>query len=415
MYRFILVLLLLAACDSYAQKKQQLKTGQPFPYTESFFVRGEKGGQRTIESYKGKYLLLDLFGSNCVECFQNMPKLDSFQVKYGKELNILLIGKVDYRLGELCRKFRERFNLKLDIAEDSALFAVIQYYFLPTYIWIGPDGLIKAVTEPDRVTVRNIETFISGNPLPFGELQLAQPFVKSKEFLTGGNGGADSNYLYRSILSRWNPSLPYLSHTKMEFEPGSRAFHAFGNTMEELFRLAFFGTHFWKYGDSLNGVVWPHPIISDSIKPETDDRYCYSASYRASVPPDLSIMLKSTLEQYFGYKGKVIRQSMPYYSVKIASSYVDTIRTKGLKTSRKRTHASLNYTNVSLNEVIAILDYYNSSRIPLINESGVDDKIDVNINAILTVEEDFIKALGEIGIIVEKKNKMMEVLLLYKE
>jgi len=368
-----------------------------------------------MEDYKGKYLLLDLFSSNCIQCFQNLPRLDSINKQYGKDLTILLVGKRDYKLEGLYEKYRKRFNLQLDVSIDSVLFTKVKYFFLPTYVWIGPDGLIRAVSAPDQVTVENIERFISGKPLPFGALPIVQGFDPKKDYLIEGNGGPDSNYLIRSIFGKWDPTLPYFTPDKLQFSLETNKFTTLGKTMEGLYRYAYFNSSFWRYGDSLNGKVWLHPVLPDGETSQGDERYCFSASYKGERMPDLTLLLKNTLEQYFGYKGSVLQQQKPYYSVQVIPAFRERLKTRGEKSIRRRTHASLDYRNVTIDQVIERIAYYNTSKLPFVNETGIDYNIDVIVEAILTNENDFFAALKKIGILIEKKYRLMDVLVLSRD
>lgn len=413
MLRLLIMVLLIAPGYSVAQKAA-LTPGKPFPYSGKFLVNNRIPQYKTLDSYKGKYLLLDLFSSNCIQCFQNLSKLDSFNRKYEKKLTILLIGLKDNKLEALYEKFRKRYNLQLDVSIDSVLIRKVKVFFLPTYVWIGPDGLIRAVSAPDKVTAANIDRFINGQSLPFDVVSETQPFDPKKDYLSEGNGGADSNYLIRSVLGKWNPTLPYITPEKLQFLPESRKFITLAKTMEGLYRYAYFNKHFWLYGDSLNGKTWLYPILPDGEISQEDDKFCFAASYKTEHAPNLGMLLKTTLEQYFGYTGSIVQKQMPYYSVSVMPAFKEQLRTKGGKLIAKHSHASLDYRNVTLDKVIERISYYSTAKIPFLNESEINYNVDVTIEAILTDENDFFGALQKIGIVIERKYRLMDVLVLSK-
>ena len=127
------------------------------------------------------------------------------------------------------------------------------------------------------------------------------------------------------------------------------------------------------------------------------------------------MLLKNTLEQYFGYKGSVLQQQKPYYSVQVIPAFRERLKTRGEKSIRRRTHASLDYRNVTIDQVIERIAYYNTSKLPFVNETGIDYNIDVIVEAILTNENDFFAALKKIGILIEKKYRLMDVLVLSRD
>ena len=78
------------------------------------------------------------------------------------------------------------------------------------------------------------------------------------------------------------------------------------------------------------------------------------------------------------------------------------------------TYISPKCSNRPSHERIAYYNYTGDSRedIPFINETGVNFNVDVSFEAILTVRDEFFAALKEIGIIVELKSRIMDVLIL---
>ena len=83
----------------------------------------------------------------------------------------------------------------------------------------------------------------------------------------------------------------------------------------------------------------------------------------------------------------------------------------------RNNHARIYLRNVPIDLLIERIAYYNytgDSRedIPFINETGVKFNVDVSFEAILTVRDEFFAALREIGIIVELKSRIMDVLIL---
>jgi hypothetical protein len=416
MQRLILMALLLAHTHLHAQK-QPLISGKPFPYTGSFITNSPSKQTKTIESYRGKYLLLNLFGSICGQAFEILPRLDSFNRKYKSDLSILLIGLKDYKIESLYDKYREYFNLQLEVSIDSIVIPSVKTYFLPTFVWIDTNGLIKGVSGPDKVTPENIERFISGQALPFENLSAPIVFDNTKDYLNENNDGSFSKYLLRSMLGKWDSTLPIGFPDKLMFSSSSNKFSAIGLRMADLYRYAYFGARYWgNYGDSLYGKVWIYPIFSDSAPTSLAERFCFSASYQGTNVPDLSAVLKSNLQQYFGYRGRIEKRLMPYYSVTIKPDKLDSLKSKGGPQRKQGSHASINYQNVTMDQLLDRIAYYfyteNGYDIPILNQTDLKFNVDVKVEAIFTVRKEIIRALNSIGIVIELKQRMMDVLVL---
>ncbi len=410
MQRLLLWTLIFASGYTYAQKIP-LAVGKPFPYSEKFVISYPESRVRTIENYKGKYLLLVLFGSECIQNFKYLPGLDSLSKKHKDHLTVLHIGRKDHKIEEMYRNYQRYFNLGLEVAFDSVSFQKIRVYFLPTYVWIGEDGLIRGVSDPSGLTRDNMTTFLSGKPLPFGTVSETLSDKTSSEIFNK----CDSNSLFRTKLGIWNSTIPYHYPKKLAFE--SNQFHVSGVYLEGLYRYAYFGTGFWDYGDSLDGKAWLYPLLKGDSVFFSPQKYCFSASYTGANPPDLRSVLKSNLEEYFGYKGEIVRRSMPYYSVTVVPDKMEALRTRGEKKVWRNNHARIYLRNVPIDLLVERIAYYNYTGenrqdIPFINETGIDFNVDVSFDAILTVRDEFFAALRKIGIIVELKSRTMDVLIL---
>lgn len=103
MYRIyvFLIVLVLVACNNTAD----LSEGKQIPQFENVdFISGEKISNNSL---KGKYTLIDFWGTWCGHCIDGIPDLVEIHKMYGDKLNILSIAtdKPQDR-----RKLRELIN-----------------------------------------------------------------------------------------------------------------------------------------------------------------------------------------------------------------------------------------------------------------------------------------------------------------
>jgi len=93
------------------------------------------------------------------------------------------------------------------VAYDDRLFEQFKVSFVPACIWIDDKGVLKAITTSAEVTDENVRAFISGNPIKMvimSDISNPQIFDANRPLLLDGNGGNDSDFLFRSVLSHWN-------------------------------------------------------------------------------------------------------------------------------------------------------------------------------------------------------------------
>lgn len=410
MQRLLLWTLLLASEHVIAQK-QPMNAGDIFPYQNEINFINPGNHSKAIKSFKGKPLLLVLFGSECVVGFKYLPFLDSLQKKHGDKMSVVLVGKKDKKIFDLYARYQDHYKLSLEIAIDSIIFQRVKVNFLPTFVWINKEGIIQGVSSHEKLSGPIISRFIDANSLPFGSLPTLNYFDPTRPYILGGNGGSDSNYLVRTVFGKWDPTIPFYSS---EYEPvlSKNVFNALGFSLEDLYRYAYFGMHYWGYGDSLNGKVWVTPRLLNPDAATTVQRYCFSVSYQGNNRPDIRAILQNILFQQFGYNISVETKTMPYYAVTLQPEKLQSLMAKGGKTSRKSSHGFLNYKNVSINEIIRRIANYNDFAIPFINETNLSGNVDVEVQAIFTDSENFYTALREIGIIIERKYKPMKVITL---
>ncbi len=412
MIRYLIVAMILVSSPAFAQTKMELDIGKPFPYNESFTLSHPKSKKMNVEDFKGKYLLLQLFSSQCVLSFKGLSLLDTLQRKNDKNFNVLLISLRDNKIETLYNKFKSHYKLELKMSVDSSLLSRLRFYFLPTYIWIDPSGIIQAVSGPDKVTSANVQRFISGQKLGFSDLIRPSPFNEKNDFLNNGNGGADSNYLFRSVLSNWNESIPYYTPRELKFDANTKKFAALGASLSMLLRYAYFGKPYIEYADSLNGSVWPHPVFEFNHA-ANQSLYCYAVSYKNSPAPKLSQLLQTAISQTLGLNVSIESREMPYYEISFDSVKQNLIRSDGGRTVQRHSHASLNDSNITIADLINRLEYYNTGEIPFITTGWFPNRFSIKLERILTDQNDFFEGLRTLGFLISKKSKSMKVIMVH--
>ncbi len=88
-YWLLLVFITLFTKTSIAQG---IQIGDNCPDVEIKQIINYPSGNARLSDFKGKALLIDFWFSACTACIEVMPKLDSLQREYGKDLQILLVN-----------------------------------------------------------------------------------------------------------------------------------------------------------------------------------------------------------------------------------------------------------------------------------------------------------------------------------
>ncbi|RYD97156.1 MAG: TlpA family protein disulfide reductase [Sphingobacteriales bacterium] len=136
-------------------------------------IAGVKGTEKiSLNSYAGKAIILDLWGSWCGTCISRFPHVDSLNKAYSDELQFLLVNtssrdKDPKEVQAFVKRYlSDKANFSVPFISQSPAFnAVFFARALPHYVWIGKDRKVKAITDWLQVTPANIEKLIANQPL----------------------------------------------------------------------------------------------------------------------------------------------------------------------------------------------------------------------------------------------------------
>lgn len=120
--------------------------------------------KRTLQDYRGKWLIIDFWATYCQACINAVPHLNDLQSEFAKDLNILMVTteKANY-----IKSFIEinRFlkgNKLPSVVEDTILQKTFPHIIIPHEIWIDPEGVIRAITGNEEITADNIRSMVQG-------------------------------------------------------------------------------------------------------------------------------------------------------------------------------------------------------------------------------------------------------------
>ncbi|RZL69765.1 MAG: redoxin domain-containing protein, partial [Pedobacter sp.] len=108
----------------------------------------------SLADFKGKAIIIDFWASWCLPCLRNMPVLDSLYRDKKADLQVIMMNASSSRDGYLKERKFIRGYLKQRPAFISTIVLrnnLFRQYFrftiVPHYVWIGADGIVKAITE----------------------------------------------------------------------------------------------------------------------------------------------------------------------------------------------------------------------------------------------------------------------------
>jgi thiol-disulfide isomerase/thioredoxin len=134
--------LALAACEPPDTEKVPEAPAATNEAAPPFALETLDGGQVTLDSLRGKPVVLDFWATWCAPCEDQIPVLNAFQAQYGERVSVIGIS-VDWD-----RKAVAPFAAKLRVSYpvlygDEQLGEQYGVLGLPTLFVLGPDGRIQ--------------------------------------------------------------------------------------------------------------------------------------------------------------------------------------------------------------------------------------------------------------------------------
>lgn len=433
----------------------------------------------SLSDFKGKWLILDMWGLGCSACVQSFPKMNEIHKRFRDRVQLIMIGDYYWKLESHIKKFYEfvdmRMDLEFPVAYDSLFRVKYNVPSFPHIIVADPDGIVRYITQ--SVTIEDIENLLLNKEAEIVQLR-EQPDVEQEDgqivfnpkipYLTNGvaaNGGIDTNFIFRSILSKSDSKSPgsrdnlidlslipdsKLKHSLTINHPSTiGTFNCFRRSVSELYKIAYTGLPFWGNAtdpleSNFYGVIYPKLIleIKDSSLFQPDwVNYRNVFNYSLTVPQskaDASCMrgiMQNDLKNYFGYEVRVETRRMPVYRlVVIDENKVKKLRSTGGKTiygdpisnpkPDARTYIGLYQGRWAKNVPLSSIAFFPVEAIskkehtgwaeipPIIDETNIDYNIDYVLNAYEFDFEEIRKAFREIGLDYVEGKKEMQVIVI---
>jgi thiol-disulfide isomerase/thioredoxin len=459
MYKWLVILLFFFCEQAMAQeqepfdqhngKNRPVSVDSIVPDFRLYSVLNYKKAEVNLSEFKGKAILIDFWAAFCQPCLAQFPKLQSIQEKYRQHLQIITITyDSTQKITALFEKIRyQGFNLLTATrgansnANDSLFFA-FPHKYIPHYIWIDKDRILKAVTGYEAVNEDNIALLVSGGPLPFMgqpdsnalELHRAALYSYQESDITERLMLNDSikGLIGYSMLSAYNKKYPPSSAIDNNGIYDERRIRTWNLPLSTMMRMAFGSLS----KDPREQVLVPVPRVFFNIRDSgtlrkltvnftappdtTSDMYCYDLITTGKGMRLLQERMKEDLYRYFGVRGVKAKKRVWCYVLSLKDSSL--LKTKGGETQCEGNMYYLKLNNASFSSLVEHIRSYNEGgkttpyrgleSAIIEDDTRLSAKIDIHLKARMNDIPALKLALGTYGIELREEERLVDVLFL---
>lgn len=165
--------------------------------------------QSYLYDYTEDLIILDFWATWCGPCISSFPKMNGLQKEFGDQLKIIAItDESSERIKTFLKNRPQQFSIAID--EDVSINSYFKHVYIPHYVILDKNKVVKAIVDGEFITKENITKLITGEGVVFKEKKENLNFDPNKPL-----GTTDKPIIYQSTL------LPYDSNRQSMSNMGS--------------------------------------------------------------------------------------------------------------------------------------------------------------------------------------------------
>lgn len=283
-----------------------LKIGEKIPdkaWELPLQVTNHPNGEKTIalKDFKGKLIILDFWSTWCGSCIAGMPKMETIQNSFKERIQVLPVTSESRAKVNRFREGNDKLkHLNLpSVVADTLLKELFPHTMVPHIVWIDRHGKVAATTRSGYVTAENVRKLLDEGSLTLPVKADVLDYDDSKPLLVGGNGGDDSIFLYRSLLTGYLQGIPTTIGTQINNQNETIRLRATNASVLNLFKLVYKEL----YSLPPNRIILE---VSDSSQYfHSNNLYCYDLILPLKKRHIASRFVQQDLNRFFGINGRM--------------------------------------------------------------------------------------------------------------
>lgn len=376
-----------------------------------------KKDKLALSELKGKFVIIDFWGTFCLPCIKDFPRWEELQKRFGDTLQILLVPTDGYaktkQFYDTRKKAKNPMTLPSGINRD--LVNYFQVKEVSTFAWIDDKGYIKAVTDYTQVTEKNITDFIAGKKVTKQEKETLVKVDYKRSLFEIVKEIDSSAIVYGSTFTKYVKGLRSMISPDKKRHTGRIAAH--NMSIGNLYQLAFGDadtTGVFEYIKTVVEATQPDKITQregeDFSTWKVNNTYCYELKVPEAKKKDVYKIMRKDLEQLFGYNAFLEYRTQNCLVLKADKNFrylEDTAITPKLSISA----GGLVIKNYPFSKLASYLKHYMPKQI-FIDETGLFGRVDVTIQAQMNDVDAVNDELKKYGLRLHAEERKVQMLII---
>jgi thiol-disulfide isomerase/thioredoxin len=362
-----------------------------------------------------------MWSTTCTACIGAFSKMQSLQEEFKGKVQILLVNPhvskydTEDKIMSVLEKLKARtgFCPSLPIPiHDSILNSYFPHQSVPHVVWIDAAGTVTAITGSLDVTNENINSILQKQDINM-PVKNDWAFNTEKPLLIDENGGADNDFVFRSLFTKYKGGIGFKSGVRLNNNKEVVGVYMLNKSLRQYIDEA--------YSDVINGINYNRFVFevkdptrfSESFNRE--NIYCYDLTVAPTAMQkfDVSAFLKEDLKRAFNISVQKSTRKLKC----IAITATDKIKRHFSKYDVRQVDLSVSSIrkymhHVSIEEAIKYIDRFDA---PLVlDDTGITGNIDINFpeNINLSNRLDILSFLRKIGFHVKEEERELSVIII---
>jgi uncharacterized protein (TIGR03435 family) len=400
MKKLLIALLLSVATNGYAQNFI-LKPGDHFPDLVIGSILNAPVKELYLNHDKSKKIfILNVWGTWCAPCIPEMDSLAKLQRIYGNKIQVIGISDDSHtRLKKYLAKKPSSIWLSTDPL--YSLSGMLNLSSVGQSAIIGTDHKILALVKTESINKELIRRLLKGDPI-ISNAEIATPVNRAEKDAFGMDSLTTVSFTLRGYMKGEQTKGQHYNTGPF----ADRRVSYFNVCPNLLYKEAY-------------DIISEKQVVYENVIPndvcdfaDKNKLYCFDLLVSPEQKDSLKIIMQRKLRESLPVKGRVETRNMPVYVLKIKGDNINMpLSTAALDYSFSGT--GFDGRGITMNQ-FANIYLSNELELPVIDDTGLRDKYDIKTNNDMRNKDSILAAIDKLGLKVEKSERLVKVLVLYK-